>query len=86
MWFDTDAELFGKSCVSGYPDGSGREAWAPAGLGVGSTDLSLRVFLDTDHHSLHNSRRRGELVLCSMGQEPAAAWVWFCWENGKGEK
>lgn len=63
MWFDTDAELFGKSCVSGYPDGSSGEEWATAGLGMGSADLSLRILLDTGHHSLHNSCCRGELVL-----------------------
>jgi hypothetical protein len=63
VWFDTDAELFRKSCVSEYPDESGEEAWATAGLGMGSTDLSLRVLLNTDHHSQHNSHRRGELVL-----------------------
>lgn len=50
MWLDTDAELFEKSCVNGYPDGSNGEEWATAGLGVGPTDLSLRVLLDTDHH------------------------------------
>lgn len=35
VWFDTDAELVEKSCVSGYPDGSIGEEWATAGLGMG---------------------------------------------------
>lgn len=48
MCFDTDTKLSEQSSVSGYPDGSAGEEWAAAGLGMGSTDLSLRVLLDTD--------------------------------------
>lgn len=86
MCFDTDAKLAAQSSVSRYPDGSIGEEWAAAGLGMGSTDLSLRVLLDTDVIHCTIVITGNGFCLWGLCQGPSAAWMQFWWKDEEEEK